>query len=93
MTQEEHVWILAEEQQMTAARTKQHEEEKNTGIRTDKKQEMKEARQKKQENRTQGADSNKAFRLCHKAEPGTLSHYSICHLFPAVVDRSVKCHY
>ena len=28
-----------------------------------------------QENRTQGVQSNKASRLCYKAEPGTFSHY------------------
>ena len=36
MTQEH---VLAEEEQMTAAQTKQHEDEKHTGIRTEKKKE------------------------------------------------------
>ena len=54
---------------MTAARTKQHKE-KPTGVRTEKKERRKQ--RKKQEILTQGVDSNKASRLCHKAEPGTL---------------------
>ena len=81
MTQEH---TLAEEEQMTAARTKQHEEEKHTGIMTEKTKKRRK-QDKKQENRTQAvdsnkasrlcykADSNKASRLCYKAEPGTLS--------------------
>ena len=55
---------------MTAARTKQHEE-KNTGVRAEKKEKIKKQDQK-QENRTQGVDSNKASCLCYKAEPGTM---------------------
>ena len=37
-----------------------------------KRREGKEAQRKMQENRTQGVDSNKASRVCHKAEPVTL---------------------
>ena len=33
------------------------------------------SKEKTQENRTQGVHSNKASRLCYKAEPGTLSHH------------------
>ena len=67
MTQNKHA--LAEVK-MTAARTKQHQKEKHiVTTRTEKN-----AKKKKQENRTQSVDSNKASRLCYKAEPGTLPH-------------------
>ena len=59
---------------MTAAQTKEYEEEKPTGIRKAKIRKVG-SNEKKQENRTQGVHSIKAFRLCYKAEPGTLSHY------------------
>ena len=77
MTQELHV--LSDEDQMTAARTKQYEEEKHTGIRTERnkktrKQGRKRKRGRKTRNRIRGVDSNKASRLCYKPEPGTLSN-------------------
>ena len=56
---------------MTAAQTKEYEEEKPTGIRKAKIRKVG-SNEKKQENRTQGVHSIKAFRLCYKAEPGTL---------------------
>ena len=69
---QEHV--LAEEEQMTAARTKQHEEDKHTGIRTDEKKKRSKQGKKGRKIGTQGVDSNKSFRLCCKAWPGTLRH-------------------
>ena len=58
MTQEH---VLAEEEQMTAARTKQHEEEKHTGVRAAGKR------------RKEGSKAkSKKSRLCYKAEPATL---------------------
>ena len=59
--------------QMTAALTKQHEQEKHTRYRDkDEKNKSRRKQREKQKNRTQGVDSNKACRLCYKAEPGTL---------------------
>ena len=58
---------------MTAARTKQYEEEKHAGIRTEKRR-KEGSKAKKTINLTHGVDSNKASRLCYKTEPGTLSH-------------------
>ena len=58
---------------MTAALTKQHEQEKHTRYRDkDEKNKSRRKQREKQKNRTQGVDSNKACRLCYKAEPGTL---------------------
>ena len=68
MTQEH---VLAEEEQMTAARTKQHLDEKHTGIPAKYKKIRKQG--KERDNRTQGVNSIKASRLCYEAEPGTLS--------------------
>ena len=59
---------------MTAAQTKQHDEEKHAGIRKEKRRKVG-SKAEKQENRTQGVHSNKTSRLCYKVEPGTLSHY------------------
>ena len=70
MTQEVHV--LADEEQMTAGRTKQYEEETHTGIRTEKKKG--EAREKKQEIVLKASIITKFPVSCYKAEPGTLSH-------------------
>ena len=66
MAPKEHV--LAEEKRVSAARTKQHEEEKHTGIKTDKNMQKKGNKEKKQANRAQSVDSNKASRLCYKVE-------------------------
>ena len=67
--QEEHV--LAEEEQVTAAPTKQHEEEKHVGIRAEKMKKIRK-RDKKQDGRTQGVDSIKVSRFCNNAKPGAL---------------------
>ena len=69
-------YTVAGEECMTAAQTRQHDEEKHTGIRTDgeNKKSRKQGTKKKQERRTPGVHSNKASRLCYEAEPGTLSH-------------------
>ena len=56
---------------MTAARTKQHLDEKHTGIPAKYKKIRKQG--KERDNRTQGVNSIKASRLCYEAEPGTLS--------------------
>ena len=48
---------------MTAAQTKEHEEEKHTGIRKEKIRNVG-SKAHKQANRTQGVHSNKASRLC-----------------------------
>ena len=74
MTQEH---VLAEEEQMTAARTKQHEEEKHTGIRTEKNERRKQGKklENRTQDRTQGIDIKNPYRLCYKAEPETLPHY------------------
>ena len=58
---------------MTAARTKEHENDKRTGVRKEKPIKVG-SKAPKQENRTQGVHSNKLSRLCYKAEAGTLSH-------------------
>ena len=55
---------------MTAAQTKELEEDKHTGIRKEKIRSVG-SKAQKQENRTQGAHSNKATRLWYKAEPGS----------------------
>ena len=62
---------------MTASQTKEHEEDKDTGIRKEKMRKAGSKAHKKQENRTQGVRSKKVSCLCYKAEPGTLSHYMI----------------
>ena len=59
---------------MTAARTKEHEEQKHTGIWKEKIRKVG-SKEQKQENLTEGTHSNKYSRLCYKAEPGTLSHH------------------
>ena len=59
---------------MTAARTKEHEEQKHTGIWKEKIRKVG-SKEQKQENLTEGTHSNKYSRLCYKAEPGTFSHY------------------
>ena len=58
----------------TAAQTKEHEEDKHTGIRQDTILQVG-SKVQKQKKRTQGVYSNKSSRLCYKAEPGTLSHH------------------
>ena len=83
---------LNEEKQITAARTKQHEKGKHTGIYMDNDGEEKERKQrwvKKQENRTKRVDSKKASRRCYKAEQGLCQ--TICHLLPTLVDNGIKC--
>ena len=89
MTRNEHV--LAEEERMTAARPKQREGEKLTGVRTEKKKKKSKQgkKNKKPESRTQGVDNNKASRLCCKAEPGTRSAIFLLTL----VTSGSKCEY
>ena len=61
---------------MTAAQAKQHQDEKHSRISKYLVKNKKSRKHgKKQEHRTQGVHSNKASRLCYKADPGTLSHY------------------
>ena len=74
---------------MTAAQTKEHEEDKHTGIRKEKTRKVG-SKAQKQENRTQGVHSNKISRLCCKAEPGTLSTlYAILILLSSATVSSV----
>ena len=65
--------LLADVEQITAVRTKQYEV-KHTRIRTEEKKERRRKQGTKTKNRTEGVGSNKSSRLCHRAEPGTLSH-------------------
>ena len=67
---------------MSAAQTKEDEEEKHTGIRNDNIRKVG-SKSKRQENRTRGVRGSKASRLCYKAEPGPLTvsrylHSSSC---------------
>ena len=74
---------------MTAAQTKEHEEDKltGTGIRKDKIRKVG-SKARKQENPTQGVHSEKVYRLCYKAEPGPC--HNICDLPHALVGNGIK---
>ena len=74
---------------MAAAQAKEHEGEKHTGIR--KKARDVGSKAKMQENRTQGVYSNKVPVSATKPSRGPC--HIFCHIFPALVDSGIKCHY
>ena len=57
---------------MTAAQVKEHEDDT---VRRKREKKVGNKARKNKENRTQGVRSNEVFRLCYKAEQGTLSHH------------------
>ena len=85
--------VIAEQEQMTAARTKQYEEAKHTGIRTE----------KKKTTRNQGKENKKivfkaSMSIVTKlpvsaTKPSRGPCHTICHLLPTLVDSDVKCQY
>ena len=77
---------------MSAAQTKEDEEEKHTGIRNDNIRKVG-SRSKRQENRTRGVRGSKASRLCYKAEPGPLTVSRYLHSSSALIDSGIECHY
>ena len=86
---QEHV--LAEEEQMTAARTKQHEEDKHTGIRTDEKK--KRSKQGKKAGKSVLKASIVTNLSVSAAKPGRGPCGTICYLLPTLVDIGIKCQY
>ena len=71
---------LAEEGQMTAARTKQHQREKHTGVSTDKNRKRRKPWATKQESRTLGVENNKASCLLQSRAGALATRFSILFL-------------
>ena len=86
---------------MTAAQTKGHEEDKNTGMQGKRRKERKEKRKtksrkqgtkaSKQENRTQDVSMAKNLPVS-ATKPRRGPCHTICHFLPALIGNGIKCH-